>query len=241
MTVKMGRFGTSDHDLIFQETSEGNLTQTLDEVLTTLDRKFFVKRVSFEGMLRIEKGEYPAAAIREMLLNALIHRDYMGSNIQIRMYDNHVSIWNEGNLPQGITQETLKRNHPSRPRNPLIADICFKGGYIDAWGRGTIKIINTCLEAGLPEPEIKEQDGGMLVTLFKQVNNKVEWPKKGLNERQEGAILYVKEKGQITNAEYQNLFKVSRNTASRDLNKLVKADFLITNGSKGSGAFYTLP
>ncbi len=241
MTVKMGRFGTSDHDLLFQETSEGNLIQTLDDVLTTLDRKFFIKRVSFEGMLRIERGEYPAAAVREMLLNALVHRDYMGSNIQIRMYDNHVSIWNDGTLPQGITQESLKRNHPSKPRNPLIADVCFKGGYIDAWGRGTIKIINTCLEAGLPEPQIIEQDGGMLVTLYKQANSKVELPQKGLNERQERAILYVQEKGRITNAEYQKAFDVSRNIANKDLSKLVKAGFLVANGSKGPSAFYTLP
>ena len=156
------------------------------------------------------------------------------------MYDNHVSIWNEGNLPQGITQETLKRNHPSRPRNPLIADVCFKGGYIDAWGRGTIKIINTCLEAGLPEPDIKEQDGGMLVTLFKQTNNKIELPKKALNERQEKAILYVQEKGRITNAQYQKLFDVSRNTASNDLKQLVEMKVFITSGAKGIGAFYAL-
>ena len=75
---------------------------------------------------------------------------------------------NEGTLPEGLTFEALKRQHPSRPRNPLIADVCFKGGYIDAWGRGTLKIINSCKEAGLPEPEMKEIDGGFLVTVFKR-------------------------------------------------------------------------
>jgi ATP-dependent DNA helicase RecG len=131
--------------------------------LDILNKKFFVKPVDFEGLQRIERGEYPVAALREMLLNALIHRDYMGSMVQIRMHDDRFSIWNEGFLPQGLTLEALKRQHPSRPRNPLIADVCFKGGYIDAWGRGTIKIINSCKSAGLPEPEMKEQDGGMLV------------------------------------------------------------------------------
>ena len=57
----------------------------------------------------------------------------------------------------------------SRPRKPLIADVCFKAGYIDSWGRGTIKIFEACREAGLPEPEITSLDGGILVTLHKQV------------------------------------------------------------------------
>ena len=107
------------------------------------------------------------AAIREMLLNALVHRTYMGSMIQLRVYDNKLTLWNEGNLPEGMELESLKRHHISRPRNPVIADICFKAGYIDSWGRGTLKIINSCKEAGLPEPTITALDGGILVTLFK--------------------------------------------------------------------------
>ena len=102
-------------------------------------------------MHRIEKGEYPLAAIREMLLNALVHRSYMGASIQIRMYDEKISIWNEGTLPEGLTLAALKRSHSSRPRNPVIADIAFKGGYINAWGRGTIKILDTCKQPDLPE------------------------------------------------------------------------------------------
>jgi len=241
MVVKMGRFGATDDDLRFQETAEGNLVRLLNDVPDTLNKKFFVKPVDFEGLQRVEKGEYPVAALREMLLNALVHRDYMGSMVQIRMYDDHFSIWNEGFLPQGLTLEALKRQHPSRPRNPLIADVCFKGGYIDAWGRGTIKIINSCKDAGLPEPEMKEQDGGMLVILFKDSLNEDQLQKKGLNERQVKAVLYVKEKGSISNAEYQNIFGVARNTASADLKKLVDAGILKSSGAKGAGAFYTLP
>ncbi len=52
-------------------------------------------------MHRVEKGKYPTAAIREMLLNALIHRSYMGAPVQIQVYDQKISIWNEGFLPEG--------------------------------------------------------------------------------------------------------------------------------------------
>ncbi len=106
-----------------------------------LNNKFLTKHIDFEGLQRIEKGEYPVAALREMLLNALVHKNYSGAQIQLRVYDDKISIWNEGTLPEGLSFEALKRQHPSRPRNPLIADVCFKGGYIDAWGRGTLKII----------------------------------------------------------------------------------------------------
>ncbi|MCZ2391069.1 MAG: hypothetical protein LC113_08335 [Acidobacteria bacterium] len=68
---------------------------------------------------------------------------------------------------EGLSLAVLRRSHRSRPCNPLIADACFEGGYIDAWGRGTPKIINAGLEAELPKPEIVERDGGVQVTLCK--------------------------------------------------------------------------
>ncbi|EIJ38797.1 putative transcriptional regulator with HTH domain [Galbibacter orientalis DSM 19592] len=166
--VKIGRFGIDSSDLKFQEVVEGNLVHLLNEVQVQLNYKFLTRPVDFAGLHRIEKGEYPVAALREMLLNGLVHKTYMGTSIQIRVYDDKLSIWNEGVLPQGLDLESLKSEHNSRPRNPKIADSCFKSGYIDTWGRGTLKIINSCKEAALPEPEIIEKDGGVQVTLFKK-------------------------------------------------------------------------
>lgn len=171
--VKIGRFGVNDADLRFQEVEEGNIIELLKSVPNQLNYKFLTKPIDFEGLLRIEKDEYPVAAIREMLLNALVHRSYMGSMVQMRVYDDKLTIWNEGNLPEGMALESLKRHHISRPRNPLIADVCFKAGYIDSWGRGTIKIYEACAAAGLPEPEISSLDGGILVTIFKKTTELV--------------------------------------------------------------------
>lgn len=239
--VKIGRFGKDDTDIIFQETEEGNLIILLQAVLNQLNHKFLIRSIGFEGMHRIEKGEYPLAAIREMLLNALVHRNYMGASIQIRVYDDKINIWNEGTLPEGLTLASLKRSHSSRPRNPIIADVAFKGGYIDAWGRGTIKIIDTCKEAELPEPEMQELDGGFSITLFKNTLTEEQLTKLGLNDRQVKAILYVKEKGKISNADYQKLFNVSKATATRDLTDLTeKFDLLEKVGQTGAGTSYTL-
>ena len=130
--------------------------------------------------------------------------------------------------------------HSSHPRNPLIADVCFKGGYIDSWGRGTLKIINACREAELPEPSITEQFGGMLVEIFKNRFTPEQLKKAGFNERQIKAVLYAAENGSITNSQYQKLFGVSRNTASNDLTDLVKSGVLVSSGIKGAGASYKL-
>lgn len=168
--VKIGRFGTNDADLRFQEVLEGNILELLKQVPEMLNAKFLTRAIVFEGLQRIEKDTYPVAAIREMLLNALVHRTYMGSMIQIRVYDDKLTIWNEGNLPEGMTIASLKGHHVSRPRNPLIADVCFKAGFIDSWGRGTIKIFEACENAGLPDATIASLDGGILVTLNQQTS-----------------------------------------------------------------------
>ena len=237
--VKIGRFGKDDADLRFQEELDGNIIQLLDQVPEILNNKFLTKRIDFEGLQRIEKGEYPVAALREMLLNALVHRSYMGTMIQMRVYDNKITIWNEGLLPEGMELEALKRNHSSRPRNPVIADVCFKAGYIDLWGRGTLKIINSCRDAGLPEPEIQELDGGILVSIYKDRFSIEQLRKLGLSERQLKAMDYVKENRRITNSELQKLANVSDRTALRDLDELVSLGILIKRGQK-KGVYYEL-
>lgn len=165
--VMLGRFGEDSTDLKFQEPLEGNLVYLLDEVQNMLSYKFLTRPVDFEGMHRREGDEYPVSALREMLLNALVHKKYMGAAIQIRVFDDKLSIWNEGALPKGMTVESLKTEHNSNPPNPVLADACFKAGYIDTWGRGTLKIFQACKDSGLPEPRIVEKDGGVEVTLFK--------------------------------------------------------------------------
>ncbi|MDD4969337.1 MAG: ATP-binding protein [Paludibacter sp.] len=239
--VKIGRFGNDEADLKFQENEEGNLIVLLQTVSNQLNYKFLTRPVEFEGMHRIEKGEYPVPAIREMLLNALVHRNYMGAPIQIRVYDDKISIWNEGTLPSGLTLDSLKRSHSSHPRNPIIADVSFKGGYIDSWGRGTIKILDTCKQSDLPEPEMKEQDGGFMITLFKNNLSEDQLIKFGLNNRQIKIVLFVKEKGKISSKRYQELFNVSKATATRDLTELVDSYKIFKrSGDVGAGTSYDL-
>jgi ATP-dependent DNA helicase RecG len=124
--VKIGRFGKDDKDLRYQDVEEGNIIVLLRNVLERLFQKYLIKNITFEGMYRIETPEYPMAALREMLLNSMVHRSYMGSFSQMRVYDDKINLWNEGGLPEGISLEALKRSHKSKPRNLLIADAVSK-------------------------------------------------------------------------------------------------------------------
>jgi ATP-dependent DNA helicase RecG len=187
----------------------------------------------------VENWEYPYAAIREVILNAIAHRDYMGAPIQISVYDDKITVWNEVSLPENMTIEDLKKKHSSRPHNQKVASAFFKGGLIEAWGRGTIKIINECKAAGLPEPLIENASGGISVTLFKNIITEEYLTDKGLNERQIKAVLFVKEKGKITNSIYREMFEITEKTAFRDLEKLIKLNFLKKEGEK-KGTYYKL-
>ena len=162
---KIGRFGRSDADLMFQDVIEGNIIQMADRVMEALQAKYLVSPVQFEGMQRYEKLEIPKESLREVLYNAIAHKDYTGPDIQMHVYDDHLEIWNEGELPTGYSQETLFRQHSSKPRNLYIANTFFKAGFIDTWGRGYQKIREGFEPAGIPMPQVENFCGGVRVSI----------------------------------------------------------------------------
>jgi ATP-dependent DNA helicase RecG len=93
----------------------------------------------------------------------------MGSITQIKVFNNRLSFWNAGKLPPELSIEKLFLLHESIQRNPLIAEVCYKAGYIDSWGRGVEKIMDACKKAELPPPEFQERSGGFVVTLNKTI------------------------------------------------------------------------
>jgi ATP-dependent DNA helicase RecG len=139
-SFRIGRFGASDHDLRSQDVIEGNIFEMPDKVIEILRTKYLISPIRYEGLQRIEELEYPEDALREAILNAIIHKDYTGAHIQLSIYDEKIILWNPGKLPDEIKLDQLIGKHPSIPRNRLIADIFFKAGYIEAWGRGIDKI-----------------------------------------------------------------------------------------------------
>lgn len=230
--LKIGKFGKSSSELLSQEVVEGNLFEQLDEALKILFTRFIDSSIRYEGIQRIEVYEYPYEAVREVLLNAFTHRTYENSPIQISVYPDRIRFWNQGELLSPLTPEKLKTDHTSITRNPNIARTFFRAGFVESWGRGTIKIIEECRKVGLPEPNIEELTGGVAITLYKDKTNKDYLKGLSLKEHQIKAIEYVKEHGEITNSTYQSLFNVSERTALRYLDELVSLDVFKKVGEK---------
>jgi len=165
MYVKIGRFIT-ETDIIVQDVIENNLFTTIESVMDILKTKYLKSIISYRGIHREEQLEYPVKALREAILNALIHRDYTGTVTQIRVNNNSLEIWNAGLLPEELKVEMLYGQHASIPRNRSLANLFFRAGYIESWGRGTIAIAQECKEYGLQTPSFNEQFGGFTIGFY---------------------------------------------------------------------------
>ena len=234
--VKIGRFGLNMVDMRFQEACEGNLFQLLRDVMEQLERKFLIKPIRFEGLRRIEELEYPVPALREMLLNALVHRNYMGSMTQLRVMDDRLSLWNAGTLPLELTVEKLFQTHRSIPRNPLIAEVCYRVGYIDSWGRGIEKITDACKTAGLPEPVIEENTGGVAVELKKSPASEELGNQLGnqLGNTKERILAEMKANPKVSGTQLAELLEISTTAVEKNI-KQMREDRLIKRigGTRG--------
>ena len=230
--IKIGFF-KSDSELIFQDEIHGNLFNQIEKTIDLLFTKYIKAFISYEGIQRLETYEFPKDAIREALLNAISHKDYSsGIPIQISVYSDKIMFWNEGELPQNWTTENLTRKHASKPYNPDIANSFFRSGYIESWGRGTLKIIESCLDSGLPVPKFNYNSPDFWVTFKKDIYNKEYLNEQNLNNRQIEALLLWKNDKEISNSKYAEKFNISERTALRDLKELVEKDLLIKVGER---------
>jgi ATP-dependent DNA helicase RecG len=165
--LRMARFrGVEKSEFIDQRQLEGHCFGLLEEAMLFLRRHLPVAGRIVPGLFeREDEPLFPLEALREALVNAFCHRDYtvVGGAVSLAVYDDRLEIWSDGTLPFGLTPEDLKRDHPSRPRNPLIAQIFYLRGVIERWGRGTQQIVSLCVKAGHPEPEFGEQAGSVWV------------------------------------------------------------------------------
>ncbi len=167
--VKIGYFRSAT-ELAYQDVIEGNLFIQVDRTVDLLRTKYSKAKVSYEGIFRRETPPAPAEALREAVLNAVAHRDYANpAPIQIRVYDDRISLWNPGTLPTDWTLDRLLGPHASTPHNPGIANAFFRAGMIEAWGRGIESIVETCQSAGTVQPKwLVESDGLRLEFVFSE-------------------------------------------------------------------------
>jgi ATP-dependent DNA helicase RecG len=238
--VRVARFrGTEPLHFLDMKVIEGTLIEQRTAILEFIQRHISMS-ADVKGLEREEHWEYPLEALREAVTNALCHREYRDpGNVQVRVFDDRLEVWNPGTLPPELSLEALRRTHRSVPRNRLIAHAFFLIKFIEQWGTGTLRMIAVCREAGLPEPEFAELSGAFIVTFRQSKLTREYLAGLGLSARQIGAVEYVQAHGRITNREYVALTHVARPTATRDLADLV-AKGLVQQHGKGRGSYFTL-
>jgi ATP-dependent DNA helicase RecG len=118
------------------------------------------------GLVRSEVDELPIVAIREVIVNAVAHRDYRSTApTQIRLDDTKLEVWNPGHLPEPLTVASLRRAHPSVPPNPRLARALYLAGLVEEWGTGTLRVVSSMQEQGNAEPIFEADLGGISVLL----------------------------------------------------------------------------
>ena len=165
---QIGRFVANEADLLFQDVIGGDIIRMADRVIEILKSKYLISPIHYEGLQRIEPLEIPEDALREAIFNAIIHKDYTGVHIQMRVYNDRIELWNQGRLPEELTPKKLLERHSSYPRNKNIAEVFYRAGFIESWGRGIRKIVDGVKNAGLAEPKIEDADGGVRITIFRK-------------------------------------------------------------------------
>lgn len=194
-----------------------------------------------KGLEREERPEYPLFAVREALVNAVCHRDYRvkGRRIEIRMFTDRLEVISPGGLPGFMTVDNLVEEHFSR--NPRLVAGLFQWGYIEELGLGIDRMIEEMTQAGHAPPQFTPKPNSFTVTLTNRKDRRATpiW-EKTMNERQARALTYLRERGQITNREYQQLCPdVSAETLRLDLVDLVDRGVLMRIGAK-KGTYYIL-
>lgn len=202
--LRMARFkGITKAEFVDQQQLTSHAFKLLREADIFLRRHLPVAGRFESGVMeRIDEPLFPPLALREALVNAFIHRDYsiVGGAVSVAVYDDRLEIISTGTLPFGLTAADLVRDHQSRPRNPLLADLFYRRGLIEKWGRGTQKIIDLCVEAGHPAPQFEERAGDVVVRFIPSGYVPPHRIEHNLTERQR-QILFILRDGKPIRAE----------------------------------------
>lgn len=235
--IKIGFFETDD-ELRYQDEVKGNLLEQAETTLDLLKTKYDTAEIAYENGTRVEQFTFPQDAVREAVMNAIAHKDYSsGIPIQISVYKDRMIFWNEGQLPDNWTIDRLSSKHPSKPFNPDIANTLFRAGYIESWGRGTIKMINACRQHQIAPPIFSNVAPDFQVELIKYSDESLK--ETGLKEELRKIVLYLQAHESITNSKVQEICSVSKATATRYLSEL-DGVYIEKAGVTGVGTSYHL-
>lgn len=240
--------GDSVMHMIDRKDIYGDLVSLVDEAEKFVRANTKVAS-KFEGFTRIDIEEYPYLAIREAIVNAVCHRDYSnGNNIFINIFDSKIEVISPGSIPGNLSLKEVWGK--SNPRNKAITSLFHKLGekYVEKAGTGLKRMEEEMILKGLDKPRYQVNKAFFTVTFYgpgekifdlAKPSDRIDLRQLGLDERQVKALNYMQEKGVVSAKEYKQMFNITKKTAVRDLNKLIKLGFVSRTG-KTHQVHYTL-
>lgn len=216
--------------LLYKDGSWKRITGPLSKMIKEIEKEFedLFRQVSVQpGFKRIDIQEYPMKAVREGVVNALVHRNYaIKSEIFIVFDEKGLKIKNPGSFPPGSTPS----NPQPVPRNPILYELMFQSGYVERQGRGIELIYDECRKHPFVSAEYNMQDNFTTLIFHKQ--------KKSLTDK-EKEILSILAKGEKTASELSKDLDVSKPTVLKSIENLLEIGFVKKMG-KGPSTRYKI-
>lgn len=241
VVIKCARFKGTDMSLFLDRKEyDGDLFTQLEQAEAFIKNHLHL-RGEIKGLQRTDTFELPEAALREALINAVIHRDYtnQGRDIKVGIYDDIVNIVSPGGFPNTLTAADLNEGR-SEIRNRVVARIFKELGYIEQWGSGLQRIKASCLNQGLEEPLIREQGDFVDVVFYRavaessdRVSDKyriVSDTVEPLSDHEERVLVHLATDARITSRDVEVLIGVKEARARRILKEMTDKGLLEKRG-----------
>ncbi|MCQ2171206.1 MAG: DUF4062 domain-containing protein [Bacteroidales bacterium] len=236
--------------LLSYQTFRGSIFELVDEAVGFV-MQHIDAAVSVHNKAAVDvEYEIPIKAVREVIVNAIVHcQNESNASVEVMLFKDRLEVWNPGTLPQGLTLDSLKGVHNSIPANPIIALPAYLAGYIERLGTGTTDVVETCVAAGLPTPEYKQEQNHFISVIWRKmpdangpqsgpqylIDNKdidntdsqsgpqygpQSGPQGKLAQRYRGLLETIVAKPTISKEDLAAQFKISLTTLKRDLRSL---------------------
>ena len=225
--------GIEKIDVLDRRDFNEDLISSIDRAIIFL-KQYIPLRYEMTGEpRRREIPEIPYEALREAIINATAHRDYFkkGTNIMVEMFDNRIEITNFGGLAKGLKPEDFGKK--SVLRNPNIANLLHRAGYIEKMGTGINKMKNLISKAGLPP--IKFEFDNFFTVTFTRTKKVTERVTKKVTENQRKILNNIKENSNITTQELSKKVGISDRKIKDNIKKLKENNLLKRIGSPRGG------
>ena len=217
------------------------LVKLPDECMRVLNDKYIQPTYRYDtGTASRELSyQYPMDAIRELVVNAIVHKDYSTEQeIAVYVYKDMLKIYSGGLLPEGITIENLKGSHPSIKRNKKLAEAFYSMKYIEGWGQGISKVMAACKENGNPEPEFSYMSSGFLVTLRpKGYSKPIDIQALELDDVDTKIIQAMIDNPSIRMKDISSILGLSERVVRYRIDKLRDKGLVVRDGSKKAGVW----